>query len=627
MSFCDQCGSEVRNTANFCDQCVRQVRPKRPAPVQQGVPLPSYRVQTPPTQPPTGPSILPETHQLTAFDGKRKFLKWSVIGCGGLLGIFLLLVMIGALVPPSADNAYEDNGSSSPEITLAPIPKATLTPISIPTTIAAEETEISGGIWDRSFWEEVTVEELTAALDNGLDVQSKDEHGDTPLHYAAEFNGDPRVISLLLDRGVEIDDPGRGLTPLLLSAGNNSRPVVAFLLERGADVSARAKDSGYTPLHYAAQNEDVDVVRLFLQHGADARATNGSGTTPLHVATQQAGREAGVKLLLEAGADPSARNRLREACLLITVDGVREYLPGLCAATPAPSHIEPTSAATAATPSSSAEPTVQPTETPIPVDWRGSELEGADLQDANLRYAKLEGVNLSKANLESADLFEANLQGAILEEANLSNASFSGANLSGANLQFARIHWSDDYGLKVNFNGADLTEANLRWTFLPYVHMSGATLKGADLEEADMSMSRMWQTNFEDANLHKANLEGAYLEDANFNGADLSWSDLRNANLNNADLRKSNLHAAKLRGATLAGTDLRETNLAGDFLEGINLQGANLQGVNLEDSSLAGSNLVGADLTGANLQGVDLRGANLAGAKLPDNWQDVVFAR
>ena len=40
--------------------------------------------------------------------------------------------------------------------------------------------------------------------------------------------------------------------------------------------------------------------------------------------------------MLESGADPAARNRLRAACLLITADGDSEYLPGLCKATPVP---------------------------------------------------------------------------------------------------------------------------------------------------------------------------------------------------------------------------------------------------------------------------------------------------
>ena len=206
-----------------------------------------------------------------------------------------------------------------------PAPTATITSVA-----SAKE------LWDEEFWREVTVEELGAALAEGLDIQSKEESGDSLLHYAAEFNSDPRLITLMLDRGAEIDALGWSMTPLHLAALKNVAPVVALLLDRGADLMARARDSGYTPLHYAAENEDVEVLSLLLERGADATVANGSGTTPLHIATQSPGRESAVALLLEAGADPAARNRLRAACLGLTSDGLTEYLPGLCAATPVP---------------------------------------------------------------------------------------------------------------------------------------------------------------------------------------------------------------------------------------------------------------------------------------------------
>ncbi len=43
--------------------------------------------------------------------GKRPFLKWGGIGCGGLLGLFILLVIITAIASP--DSGQEDNGTSA----------------------------------------------------------------------------------------------------------------------------------------------------------------------------------------------------------------------------------------------------------------------------------------------------------------------------------------------------------------------------------------------------------------------------------------------------------------------------------------------------------------------------------
>ena len=224
--------------------------------------------------------------------------------------------------------------------TPTPVPPATPQPTPTPTsqpTATPRSTSTSRDFWNKDFWRETNVEEIRIALDEGwLDVESKNESGDTPFHYAAEFNTDPLVISLLLDHGAQINALGWSQTPLHLAAMENVLPVVAVLLDRGADIMARSKDSGYTPLHFAAGNEDVRILMLLLERGADPTAENGGGTTPLHIATQELGTEAAVKILLEAGADPAAMNQLRSACLFITADGVSEYLPGLCSATPVP---------------------------------------------------------------------------------------------------------------------------------------------------------------------------------------------------------------------------------------------------------------------------------------------------
>ena len=138
-----------------------------------------------------------------------------------------------------------------------------------------------------------------------MDLEIKDEYGDTPLHYVVEFSQDPVLISLLLDRGAEIDSFGKyGRTPLHRAAEENVESVVAVLIDRGADVMALAKDTGYTPLHFAANHEHIGVLRLLLDRGADPTAANGQGTTPLHIATQKPGREAAVANLVRIGSRP-----------------------------------------------------------------------------------------------------------------------------------------------------------------------------------------------------------------------------------------------------------------------------------------------------------------------------------
>lgn len=124
--------------------------------------------------------------------------------------------------------------------------------------------------------------------------------------------------------------------------------------------------------------------------------------------------------------------------------------------------------------------------------------------------------------------------------------------------------WED---MKANLNGANLSEANLRWANLSRANLSGANLRwanlsrayfgGANLSEADLSEANLSGANFSGANLSWANLSGAYLSEANLSRAYLSGADLSDANLSGADLSR-----ADLNGANFSGADLSEANLS-----------------------------------------------------------------
>lgn len=67
-------------------------------------------------------------------------------------------------------------------------------------------------------------------------------------------------------------------------------------------------DDGYTALHLAAFFAHLDVARVLLAHGADVHAVsaNAMRVQPLHAAAVR-GDATLLKLLLDAGADPDAR--------------------------------------------------------------------------------------------------------------------------------------------------------------------------------------------------------------------------------------------------------------------------------------------------------------------------------
>ena len=90
------------------------------------------------------------------------------------------------------------------------------------------------------------------------------------------------------------------------SCGCCSRP--GRTRRREASLSSMGGQGGRARISIgAAVNGREAVVRLLLEAGADKEAKNNYGRTPLIIAAQK-GREAVVRLLLEAGADKEAKS-------------------------------------------------------------------------------------------------------------------------------------------------------------------------------------------------------------------------------------------------------------------------------------------------------------------------------
>ncbi len=146
-------------------------------------------------------------------------------------------------------------------------------------------------------------------FDRGLieALQSRAEQLD--LFEAASAGDLDRLSELLAADPASVGlRSGDGFTALHLAAFFGSEEAARLLVNRGADVDARGQGwmTG-TPLHSAAAGRHARVVQVLLEAGADPNARQSGGWTPLHSAARN-GDVASVRLLVASGADPSARN-------------------------------------------------------------------------------------------------------------------------------------------------------------------------------------------------------------------------------------------------------------------------------------------------------------------------------
>lgn len=147
----------------------------------------------------------------------------------------------------------------------------------------------------RSPLHEVETADMVAKLvQEGYDVNERDQKGLTPLHLAR--NG--KVACALLAEGADLNLRNKnGLTPLLY---NDNEEVSRVLLEAGARVDGCTR-AGTPDVFLAAKHGKL---RLFYENGADLTITTPRGESCLNYIR----RAEELKLLLQAGLDMNTCN-------------------------------------------------------------------------------------------------------------------------------------------------------------------------------------------------------------------------------------------------------------------------------------------------------------------------------
>ena len=118
------------------------------------------------------------------------------------------------------------------------------------------------------YWD---LEMVQVLLNYGLDVNAKNDWGQTPLNYALKFNPedvDPSVVRLLLDHAADLNLQAEdGLTPLYHASKHGMVEIVRLLVERGASIEVQDSE-GTTPLDVASGEHRDEIIKLLLEHRA-----------------------------------------------------------------------------------------------------------------------------------------------------------------------------------------------------------------------------------------------------------------------------------------------------------------------------------------------------------------------
>ena len=169
-------------------------------------------------------------------------------------------------------------------------------------------------------------------IDAGADIETKDDMGRSPLHWACR-SGTLEVVKMLHKQGAGVCVTcNSGNTCLIFAANNGHTETVRYLVGlKDVDVNHTAKN-GWSALVCAVRQKHADVVQVLIDAGADIEARDKSSRTPL-ISSCEKGELPIVKMLVEAGAKVRATDKKGGTCLIMAANfGHTEtvrYLVGL----------------------------------------------------------------------------------------------------------------------------------------------------------------------------------------------------------------------------------------------------------------------------------------------------------
>ncbi len=134
-------------------------------------------------------------------------------------------------------------------------------------------------------------------------VSSYSPDGFTALALAA-YLGQKESVDYLIEKGADLNASARnetGFTALTGAVTQNHNEIAKVLINKGAHVN-HSYEGGFTALMHAVYAGNVELVSFLLENGADPRAKNAEGKTPLTFAREKSNSQI-IELLSKHGAN------------------------------------------------------------------------------------------------------------------------------------------------------------------------------------------------------------------------------------------------------------------------------------------------------------------------------------
>jgi ankyrin repeat protein len=145
------------------------------------------------------------------------------------------------------------------------------------------------------------------------------EGGNLTFLILAAQAGNINAVTLLLDKGADVNLRAYELTPLIAGVKGGNLKVVKLLLSHGAKINLSSKVGDYTPLRTAIIMDNLPMIELLLSHGAKI-------TTQILSLAIEKSQISTVKFLLDHGASPNATDPGYRAPLMDAIDSNHQEL-------------------------------------------------------------------------------------------------------------------------------------------------------------------------------------------------------------------------------------------------------------------------------------------------------------